>query len=85
MGQEGAWEREALWQGPEPVWYHWRDNDMVIYQICLALSELPVLPVSCTLGTVAAVHIKNKSPRYLQLPSGHTPHFFQQKRKLVFY
>lgn len=45
----------------------------------------PILPVSCTLGTVAAVHIKNKSPRYLQLPSGHTPHFFQQKRKLVFY
>lgn len=45
----------------------------------------PILPVSCTLGTMAAVHIKNKSPRYLQLPSGHTPHFFQQKRKLVFY
>ena len=45
----------------------------------------PVLPVSDTLGTMATVHIKNKSPRYLQLPSGHTPHFFQQKRKLVFY
>ena len=45
----------------------------------------PVLPVLDTLGTMATVHIKNKSPRYLQLPSGHTPHFFQQKRKLVFY
>lgn len=45
----------------------------------------PIRPVFCTLGTMATLHIKNKSPRYLQLPSGHTPHFFQQKRKLVFY
>lgn len=42
-------------------------------------------PCLLHLGTTAALHIKNKSPRYLQLPSSHTPHFFQQKRKLVFY
>lgn len=35
-----------------------------------------ILPVFSALETMAAVHIKNKSPRYLQLPSGHTPHFF---------
>lgn len=35
-----------------------------------------IFPVFSTLETMAAVHIKNKSPRYLQLPSGHTPHFF---------
>lgn len=44
----------------------------------------PVLPVSDTLGTTATVHIKNKSLVICNYPAA-TPHFFQQKRKLVFY
>lgn len=57
----------------------------IIFKSVWPCQDPPTLPVLCTQGTVATVHIENKSPRYLQLPSGHTPHFFQQKRKLVFY
>ena len=88
MGQERlcsgggcGWDRKALQSGPGAV------VDRVIFFPGKSglVRAPPVLPVSDTLGTMATVHIKNKSPRYLQLPSGHTPHFFQQKRKLVFY
>lgn len=59
---------------------------MIFFPQKSGLIRVPsVLPVFCTLGTMAALHIKNKFPRYLQLPCSHTPHFFQQKRKLVFY
>ena len=46
------------------------------YEYRYGLASNSILPVFSALKTMAAVHIKNKSPRYLQLPSGHTPHFF---------
>lgn len=35
--------------------------------------------------TASAWNIKNNLPHYLQLHYCHTPHFFPQKGKLVFY
>lgn len=64
--------------GPDATLVETRGNlgQGIFPQINLGLSGHPKSSLSSTLETVAAVHIKNKSPRYQQLPSGHTPHFF---------